>query len=161
VKSNKLALTVALFALAIAAGSLLGSRLFAADELKLAPALSFTDDSSSNFPIDGKNLANGAVPGDRAKIIFFGTAHCWNTNREAERLVSVYPKYRNKIDFVIVDLNNPSPGQRDLIARYYHGYIPTIAILDTKGHVVYDRAGETASERGDASKLDALINSAR
>ncbi len=133
----------------------------AADDLKLAPSLSFTDDSSSNFPIDGNNLAGGAASSDRATIIFFGTAHCWNTNREAERLVSVYPKYRDQIDFVIVDLNNPSQQQRELISRYYHGYIPTITIVDSHGRVVYDRAGETASHRGDVSKLEALINSAQ
>src|SRR5260221_13249543 len=145
--------------LAIAAllGCISRNRAIAADDLKLAPSLSFTDDSSSNFPIDGKNLADGAAPGDRATIVFFGTAHCWNTNREAERLVSVYPKYRGKIDFVIVDLNRPSAEQRDLIGRYYHGYIPTIAILDSHGHAVYDRAGETASTRGDTSQLESLI----
>ncbi len=128
--------------------------------MKLAPSLSYTDDSSTNFPINGKDLADGAAATDRATIIFFGTAHCWNTNREAERLVSVYPKYRGKIDFIVVDLNNPSPAQRALIASYYRGYIPTIAILDSHGHVLYDRAGETASRRGDTSSLEALINSA-
>jgi hypothetical protein len=145
---------------AIALGCLSGERALAADDLRLAPSLSFTDDSSSNFPIDGKDLTNGTAATDRATIIFFGTAHCWNTNREAERLVSVYPKYRGKIDFIIVDLDRPSSEQRDLIARYYRGYIPTVAILDSHGHVVYDRAGETASERGDASELESLLNSA-
>src|SRR5258708_28620658 len=71
-----------------------------ADDLRLAPDLSFTDDSSSNFPIAGKDLATGKIASDRATIVFFGTAHCWNTNREAERLIKLYPKYRGKIAFV-------------------------------------------------------------
>jgi hypothetical protein len=131
-----------------------------ADDLRLAPDLSFTDDSSSNFPIAGKDLATGKIASDRATIVFFGTAHCWNTNREAERLVKLYPKYRGKIAFVVVDLNNVSDEQRPLVAKYYHGFIPTIAVLDSHGNVIYDRAGETASERADTSYLDRLINSA-
>lgn len=131
----------------------------AAESLKLAPDLSFTDDSSSNFPIDGAGLSAGTLATDRATIIFFGTAHCWNTNREAERVVAVYPKYRGKIDFVVVDLNRVSPGQQGLVDRYYHGFIPTIAIVDRDGHVVYDRAGETSSTRGDTSGLEALLKS--
>src|ERR1700737_307168 len=97
-----------------------------ATDLKLAPALSFSDDSSATFPIVGKNLSDGSLANDHATVIFFGTANCWNTAREAERLVRVYPQYKDKIHFVIVDLRSPSVAQRGLIARYYHGYIPTI-----------------------------------
>ncbi|HXN85659.1 MAG TPA: hypothetical protein VN867_06285, partial [Candidatus Binataceae bacterium] len=82
-------------------------------------------------------------------------------NREAERLVTLYPKYRDKIDFVIVDVDHPSSAQRELAARYYRGYIPTIAIIDSKGKVIYNRAGETGSSRGDTSKLESLLNSAK
>jgi hypothetical protein len=133
----------------------------AASDLHLAPDLSFTDDSSSNFPIAGNSIGDATVAGDRATIMFFGTAHCWNTNREAERLVALYPKYRDKIDFVIVDLDHPPLAQRMLIAKYYRGAIPTITVIDRKGDVIYNRAGETASTRGDTSNLEALINSAR
>jgi hypothetical protein len=133
----------------------------AASHLHLAPNLSFTDDSSSNFPIAGDSIGDANIAGDRATIMFFGTAHCWNTNREAERLVALYPKYRDKIDFVIVDLDHPSPSQQPLIAKYYRGLIPTITVIVRKGEVIYDRAGETAGTRGDTSKLEALLNSAK
>jgi hypothetical protein len=131
-----------------------------AADLKLAPGLSFSDDSSPNFPIEGKNLSDGSIAADHATVIFFGTANCWNTAREAERLVQLYPRYKDKIRFVVVDLRNPSLAQRALIARYYHGYIPTIAVIDSSGNVLYDRAGETASERGDTSNLQKLLDSA-
>jgi len=134
---------------------------YAASDLHLAPDLSFTDDSSSNFPIAGNSIGDATVAGDRATIMFFGTAHCWNTNREAERLVALYPKYRDKIDFVVVDVNNPSESQRPLVAKYYRGYIPTITVIDRTGEVIYNRAGETADTRGDTSKLEALLNSAK
>jgi len=133
----------------------------AASDLHLAPDLSFTDDSSSNFPIAGNSISDATIATDRATILFFGTAHCWNTNREAERLVALYPKYRDKIDFVIVDVNNPSPPQQPLITKYYRGFIPTITVIDRKGEVIYNRAGETAGARGDATKLEALLNSAK
>lgn len=132
-----------------------------ASDLKLAPDLSFTDDSSSNFPIEGKNLSYGSIAADHATVIFFGTANCWNTAREAERLVQLYPRYKDKIRFVVVDLRSPSTAQQPLIDRYYHGYIPTIAVIDSSGNVLYDRAGETANERGDASNLQKLLDSAR
>ena len=129
--------------------------------MKLAPSLSFSDDSSPNFPIEGKNLSDGSIANDQATVIFFGTANCWNTAREAERLVQLYPQYKDKIRFVVVDLRSPSPAQRALIARYYHGYIPTIALIDRTGNVLYDRAGETANQRGDTSNLQKLLDSAR
>ena len=132
-----------------------------ATDLKLAPNLSFSDDSSANFPIEGKNLSDGSLAGDHATVIFFGTANCWNTAREAERLVQLYPQYKDKIHFVVVDLRSPSLAQSVLIARYYHGYIPTIAVIDSSGKILYDRAGETASERGDTSNLQKLLDSAR
>ncbi|MGH7924915.1 MAG: TlpA family protein disulfide reductase [Candidatus Binatus sp.] len=132
-----------------------------ASDLKLAPDLSFSNDSSANFPIEGKNLSAGSIAADQATVIFFGTANCWNTAREAERLVRLYPRYKDKIRFVVVDLRNPSLEQSPLIARYYHGYIPTIAVIDSAGKVLYDRAGETANERGDTSNLQKLLDSAR
>jgi hypothetical protein len=131
----------------------------AAANLQLAPGLSFNDDSSGNFPITGSDLTAGPVAG-KATVIFFGTSNCWNTAREAERLVKLYPQYRNQIDFVVVDLNRVSPGQQGLVSRYYRGAIPTVAVVDSKGNLIYDRAGETAGSRGDTGNLQKLLDSA-
>ena len=60
---------------------------------------------------------------------------------------------------MIVDLNHATPEQQTLVSRYYHGYIPTITAIDSKGNVIYDRAGETASTRGDTSNLQRLLDS--
>jgi len=132
-----------------------------AANLSLAPNLSFTDDSSSAFPIRGENLPDGKIASDRPTAIFFGTSHCWNTNREAERFVALYGKHREDARFVVVDLENPSADQRNLIARFYRGAIPTLTFLDRRGEVVYNRAGETARERGDASALEEILKQAR
>lgn len=131
-----------------------------ATDLDLAPDLSFTDDSSAAFPIRGKSLANGELATDRPTAIFFGAAHCWNTNREAERLVQVYRKRGDAVRFLIVDVEHPSPDQRALVERLYSGSIPTVAVLDPQGAVLYDRAGETAATRGDATALDAIVEKA-
>jgi len=86
----------------------------AASDLNLALKLSFDDDSSPNFPIQGQNLANGSIASGEATVIFFGTSNCWNTAREAERLVKLYSQFHNRIQFVIVDLHNVAPAQEEI-----------------------------------------------
>lgn len=133
----------------------------AASQLRLAPGLSFNDDFSPNFPIQGRELSDASVPVGKATVIFFGTSNCWNTAREAERLVKLYPQFRERLHFVVIDLNHLGPGQDRLVARYYHGYVPTIAVTDSRGAVIYDHAGETSTRRGDTSSLQRLLDAAR
>jgi hypothetical protein len=128
-----------------------------AAELALADDLSFVDDSSAYFPIRGRNMEDRRIASDRPTLVFFGTAHCWNTNREAERLVAVYPRVKDRVRFVIVDLERAPAEQRSLVRRLYRGAIPTVAILDRHGEVVYDAAGETATRRGDTARLESLL----
>jgi hypothetical protein len=135
------------------------SRVDAASDLKLAPRLSFDDDSSPNFPVQGSNLSEGSITPGNATVIFFGTSNCWNTTREAERLVKLYPQFRDQIHFVIVDLNHVGPEQQPLVGAYYRGYIPTITAIDSHGMVLYDEAGETSSTRGDTANLQRLLDS--
>lgn len=129
--------------------------------LYLAPSLSFTDDSSADFPIRGNNLGDGRIASDRPTAIFFGTSHCWNTNREAERFVAVFAKEKGAVRFLVVDLDHPTSEQKPLVSRFFHGYIPTLAVLDASGRVVYDRSGETASRRGDTQGLEEILRKAR
>jgi hypothetical protein len=129
----------------------------AADNLKLAPGLSFGDDSSSAFPIEGDDLGSARVEAGKGAIAFFGAAHCWNTNREAERVVALYPKFRDRVRFVVVDVEHPSEAQRDLVARHYRGSIPTVVVWDRSGRVIHAAAGETAATRGDTRSLEALL----
>jgi hypothetical protein len=145
-------------AVIIAAAVLMPATLPAASNLVLAPDLSFIDDSSPNFPIRTNDAAEGAIANNRPTLIFIGTSHCWNTAREAERVVDLYPKYKDKVDFIVIDLNNTSPAQRPIVDKYYHGYIPTIVLFDRHGLLLYDKAGETAADRGDDAALEALIN---
>jgi thiol-disulfide isomerase/thioredoxin len=132
----------------------------AATDLTLSPNLSFTDDSSPHFPIEASNIGDASIARGRPTVIFFGTSNCWNTAREAERLVQLYPEYRDQVHFVVVDLRHASPAQQRLAHLYYSGYIPTLAIFDKSARLVYDRAGETAVKRADTGHLRQLIESA-
>ncbi|MBI3637327.1 MAG: hypothetical protein HY216_14125 [Candidatus Rokubacteria bacterium] len=131
-----------------------------ADNLRLAPGLSFTDDSSDNFPIQGDHLDDANSRFGRPTVMFFGASHCWNTNREAERLVALYPKYRDRVSFIIVDVTRPFPSQVPLLKTYYRGSIPTVVILGRDGTVLYAQSRETAKTRGDTQALDSLITRA-
>ena len=150
-------LTVVLVALS---GLTAASAAHGAEHLSLAPGLSFTDDSSDRFPIRGDHLDDAAAQPGHATVMFFGAAHCWNTNREAERLVALYPKYQDRVRFIIVDVNRPSPSQRALLQTYYRGSIPTLVVVARDGALLYAEAGETARTRGDTRALDALIRRA-
>src|ERR1700694_4655306 len=121
---------IAGIATAIAVGSFCAPSARAASALKLAPELSFVDDSSNNFPIVADDAGDGTIAGDRPTIIFFGTSHCWNTNREAERLVALYAKEKENARFLVVDLDRPTADQKPLVSRFFKGYIPTLAFLD-------------------------------
>lgn len=134
-----------------------GARAYAAEDLRLAPGLSFTDDSSASFPIEGTRLDEAEVGHGRATVVFFGAAQCWNTNREAERLVELYPRFRDSVRFVVVDVSHPSDAQRALLATHYRGYIPTLVVLAPDGKVLYARAGETATRRADTAPLEKLL----
>jgi hypothetical protein len=149
-----------LCAVAALCGVLAARAVPAAENLALAPGLSFTDDSSDRFPIQGDRLDDAEVGRGHAAIAFFGTAHCWNTNREAERLVALYPRFRDRVHFVVVDVDHPSDAQRALLAAHYRGYIPTLVVFGADGTIVYERAGETAAARGDTSALAALLEKA-
>jgi hypothetical protein len=132
-----------------------------ARNLALAPDLSFTDDSSKNFPIRGENLEDGKIASDRPTAIFFGTSHCWNTNREAERFVALAAREKDAVRFLVVDLDHPTREQKPLVSRFFRGYIPTLAFLDASGKTVYNRSGETASRRGDTAGLEEILRKAR
>ena len=150
----------ALWAVLVLSGLCAARPAPAADNLRLAPGLSFTDASSSNFPIEGDHLGDGDLTQGRAAIAFFGASHCWNTNREAERVVALYPRVRDHMRLLIVDVNHPSDAQRALLAASYHGSIPTLVVFAPRGTVLYERAGETARVRGDSRALEAILTKA-
>jgi hypothetical protein len=72
--------------------------------------------------------------------------------------VSLYEKYKGRVQFVVIDLDSPrSAAQQELVGKYYKGYIPHVAVLDPSGNLAYNEAGEV-SESEISRILDGLLN---
>ncbi len=114
----------------------------AADNLQLNQKLDYSSDSHDGPLITGDHMAAGAVYGKPNYVIIYGEG-CYNSKRQARRTVDLWGKYKNKVNFVIVDLDNgASASQQALVDNYYRGSIPHIIVLDRKGNALYNKAGE-------------------
>lgn len=115
---------------------------FAADDLKLNPHLDYSSDSIDGPLITGNNLQAGVEPGKPNYVIIYGEG-CYNSKHQARRTVSLYEKYKGRVNFVVVDLDKPkSPAQQKLVDTYYGRSIPDLVILDSHGKPIYNQAGE-------------------
>jgi hypothetical protein len=118
------------------------SSAFAGDDLKLNSKLDYTSDSQDGPLIIGNNMDAGAVPGKPAYVIMYGEA-CYNSKRQARRTVDLYDKYKGRVQFVVIDLDQPlSAAQQSLQKQYYRGYIPHVVVLDAAGAALYNSSGE-------------------
>ncbi len=115
---------------------------FAADNVKLNPKLDYTSDSQDGPLITGDNMDAGIVAGRPAYIILYGEG-CYNSKRQARRTVNLYERYKDHVQFVIVDLDRPlSSAQRELRKQFYRGYIPHVIVLNASGEPLYNASGE-------------------
>jgi hypothetical protein len=139
----KLILAVCLMLFGIAAA-------IAAEDLQLAPGLSYTSDSGP-FPIIATNLHDAKIEAGRPHLIFFGAASDLNTNRQAKRFVDLYKKQKQKdttLKFIVVDVDRPaSPEAKELISKYYPGYVPAELLLDKDGKTVWSHVGEVSRRK--------------
>lgn len=133
----------------------LSALAFAGDHLKLNPKLDYTTDSHDGPLITGEHLDAGPVAGKPTYVLMYGEA-CYNSKHQARRTVELYGQYKDKVQFVIIDLDHRlSPPQDELKKRYYTGYIPHVVVLDATGTVLYNSAGEV-----DASVISSLLDKA-
>jgi len=129
---------------------------FGGENLRLNSKLDYTSDSQDGPLIGGVQMEAGFAPGKPAYVILYGEG-CYNSKRQARRTVSLYAKYRGRVQFVIVDLDHPlSPSQQELRKRYYKGYIPHVVVLDPSGAPVYNSSGEV-EERVISGFLDKAL----
>jgi hypothetical protein len=129
------------------------STAFAGDNLKLNPKLDYTSDSQDGPLITGDNMDAGVAPGKPAYVIMYGEG-CYNSKRQSRRTVSLYEKYKGRVQFVVVDLDHPlTPAQQQLQKKYYRGYIPHVVVLDASGSAVYNTSGEV-----DESVISGLLD---
>ncbi len=114
----------------------------AGENLQVNSKLDYTSDSQDGPLIAGDHMADGIAAGKPAYVILYGEG-CYNSKRQARRTVSLYQKYKGRVQFVIVDLDHPLPSaQQDLRKAYYRGYIPHVVVLDASGAPVYNSSGE-------------------
>jgi thiol-disulfide isomerase/thioredoxin len=127
---------------AMVAATLLVLPSRAAENLKLNQHLDYSSDSQDGPLITGDHLDDGPVAGKPAYIIFYGEG-CFNSKRQARRTVDLYEKYRGKVQFVVVDLDQKHPAvQEELVKKFYKGYIPHVVVLNRDGKPAYDASGE-------------------
>jgi hypothetical protein len=101
------------------------------------------------------HVANATAP-----ALTRSTATSWGSWAPAGDAHGKYPRFRDRVTFIIVDVEHPSDAQRALLAAHYHGSIPTVVVFAPNGAVLYAQPGETASKRGDTHALEALLTRA-
>ena len=71
--------------------------------------------------------------------------------------MNLYNRYKDRVQFVVIELDQKqSPAQRELVKKYYVGYIPHVVVLDRSGNAVYNSSGEV-DERKIAELLDKAL----
>jgi|SRR5437868_11823730 len=142
---------VLLFAIVLA----LSIPTFAADNLRLNQKLDYSSDSQDGPLISGDHLQDGPAAGKPNYVIIYGEG-CYNSKRQARRTVSLWEKYKGRVNFVVVDLDQEhSPAQQELLKKYYRGYIPHVVVLDSSGGAVYNSSGEV-----DESTISSILDKA-
>jgi hypothetical protein len=116
--------------------------LWGAENLKLNSHLDYSSDSQDGPLITGDHMEDGATAGKPNYIIMYGEG-CFNSKRQARRSVNLYQKYKDRVQFVVIDLDQKqSPAQQELLKKYFAGSIPHVVVLDRSGSTVYNSAGE-------------------
>jgi hypothetical protein len=145
-------LTVLALALVVATNA------FAADNLRLNQGLDYSSDSMDGPLITGDHFDAGAQAGRPNYIIIYGEG-CFNSKRQAKRTVELYERYKDRVAFVIIDLDKRrSEAQQNLVKMYYQGSIPHVVLLDRSGRAIYNSAGEVESDQISARLDEALQN---
>jgi len=128
--------------LLVAVAALLAMPSWAAENLKLNEHLDYSSDSQDGPLITGDRLGDGPVAGEPAYIILYREG-CFNSKRQARRTVDLYEKYRGKVQFVVIDLDQKHKTVQDeLVKKFYKGYIPHVVVLNRDGKPAYNASGE-------------------
>jgi hypothetical protein len=119
------------------------SSLHSADKLVLNPKLDYSDhNKNQGLLITGENMDDGFKKGMVNYIIFYFDK-CYNAKRQARVTVNMYDKYKERVHFVVIDLNLLlSPAQMKLARKYCSGKVPHTTILDRNGGLIFDFTGE-------------------
>lgn len=123
------------------------SAVTAAENLRLAPGVSYTSDVGTVFPLVGDRMTDYTIESGRPALIFFGATGDLNTNRQAKRLVALYAKRRDNTKYIVVNVDSQDEAARELVRKYYPGYVPAQLLLDKDGHTIWTQVGEISRKR--------------
>jgi hypothetical protein len=119
------------------------SSLRAAENLVLNAHLDFSDHNRrQGLLIKGDKMDDGFKKGKVNYIIFY-FEKCYNAKRQARVTVNMYDKYKERVHFVVIDLDLLlTPAQMKLARKYCSGKVPHTTILDGNGKLIFDYTGE-------------------
>src|SRR5262249_44008887 len=117
--------------------------LRSADNLVLNPHLDYSEHNKrQGLLITGQNMDDGFEKG-KVNYVLFYFEKCYNAKRQARVTVNLYNKYKERVHFVIVDLDLLlTSAQMKLARKYCSGKIPHLTILNGKGGLIFDYTGE-------------------
>ncbi|MGA8104843.1 MAG: hypothetical protein WB869_21970 [Candidatus Acidiferrales bacterium] len=140
----------------LAGAVLFSSAAPAAEDLQLNPRLHYGSNRPDGPLITGSDMERGLVTGKPNYVIIYAE-RSFNCKRQARRTVSLYEKYRGRVNFVIIDLDRKrSPAQREVVRKYFKKYLPQVVVTDQQESAVYNQAGEV-EERTISGILDAAL----
>jgi hypothetical protein len=128
----------------------------AAEDLQLNPHLHFGSNRPDGPLITGSGMDLGLVKGKPNYVIIYAE-RSYNCKRQARRTITLYEKYRGRVNFVVIDLDKKrSPAQREIVRKYFKKYLPQVVVIDSQGSAVYNQSGE-AEERNISKIMDASL----
>ena len=126
----------------------ISNNLIAGTDLKLNPKLRYGSDSNDGPLITGKDLDYAKLSTQKPSHVIFYHRECYNSKRQAKRTVELYDKFKEKVNFIVIDLDHiRNKDQVNLKQKYYTNYIPHVTIINKNGKVLYDRAGEISTDK--------------
>jgi hypothetical protein len=129
---------------------------FGGENLTLNSKLDYSSDRQDGPLITGDHMDAGFTAGKPAYVIIYQEG-CFNSKRQARRTVSLYGRYKGRVQFVVIDLDHAlSPAQQELQKKYFRGYIPHVVVLDAAGVALYNASGEV-EENTISSLLDKTL----
>ena len=127
-----------------------------AENLRPDRNLDSSSDSQDGPSSPAIGMESGFSAGKLAYVILYGESR-YNSKPQARPTVSLYDKYKGRVQSIVVDLDRPlSPYQQELRQKYYQGYIPHVVVLDAAGAALYNASGEVR-ERVISGLLDKAL----
>lgn len=80
--------------------------------------------------------AGDATAGNKPQIIKFSALMCAECKKLDSVLKDVYPKYKDKIDLVKIQVQNQDAKTKELVKKYNITLSPTMILLDSKGNKI-------------------------